>query len=93
MMQLHSGAHYDWLLSMGALYVYSCAIRSLPDPKPEERWYGFLFKFLNLLGANLDKFKNGSTVPVPREVYMEMLQQKVNAGEIQTPAFIPPKAG
>jgi hypothetical protein len=39
-----------WLV---AWIIFSAAVQSLPDPKPEERWYGAFYKFANLVGMNL----------------------------------------
>lgn len=42
----------SWMLSVGALYVYSAAIQSIPAPEQGQKWYRSLYVFLHLLGAN-----------------------------------------
>lgn len=46
----------NWVTGGTAMWVFSAAIRSLPDPAPMgNRFYLFLFKFLHVVGANFDK--------------------------------------
>ena len=35
--------------------VLSTAVRTMPSPKPDERWYGWLYAFAQGVGANWDK--------------------------------------
>ncbi len=41
----------------GGWWVFSTAIRTMPQPQPLERWYGWAHSFLQLVAANHDKRK------------------------------------
>jgi len=47
-----------WVLGGGAAWVFSAAVRSLPEPLPGERFYLFVFRFCHILGANFDKVES-----------------------------------
>ena len=49
---MHQHVPYDWMISAFALYVYSAAIQSLPEPDSGQKWYRALYTFLHILGAN-----------------------------------------
>jgi hypothetical protein len=51
---LHYFTAYPWL-SAACLWIFAALIHTMPTPHPEERWYGWAFNFLHLLGANLGK--------------------------------------
>lgn len=50
-----TGAEVGLLLTIWGLlqYVYSCMVQSLPEPYPEERWYGFWYGFLHTMAGNV----------------------------------------
>ena len=63
MMDLTHGVH-DWkdiatevAGSYIVLAVYNALLQALPEPMPMERWYGFAYRFLNLLGVNISKLR------------------------------------
>lgn len=43
----------DWLVSVAAFYAYSAAVQTMPRPRPDERWYGWIYGFLQIIGANI----------------------------------------
>lgn len=44
-----------WLTGPAGWWVFSCLVRSLPEPVPMgSRFYLWLYRFLNLLAANKD---------------------------------------
>jgi len=45
-------SQYPWL-SAACLWVFAALIHTMPAPAPSERWYGWIFNFLHLVGANL----------------------------------------
>lgn len=44
------------------LGVYNVILEALPTPRPEERWYQFLWKVLHGIGLNVSKLRNGGAV-------------------------------
>ena len=51
---------YPWA-SAAALWLFSAATHAMPDPKPEDRYYAWLYNFLHVVAANLDRI--GKTKP------------------------------
>ena len=44
----------DHFVALGVAYaVFTAAIQTLPEPLPMERWYGFFYAFVHVLGLNL----------------------------------------
>jgi hypothetical protein len=46
-----------WLgptIGYAACWVFGAAIRTMPVPGPTERWYGWAYNFLHLIGQNLE---------------------------------------
>ncbi len=57
--------HGDWILSVVVFYVYSALVQTMPKPRPEERWYGWFYGFMQVLGANIKEamqFKDGGVL-------------------------------
>jgi len=42
---------------VGGWWLFSAAISTMPKPEPLERWYGWLYGFLQLAAANFDKMR------------------------------------
>ena len=42
-------------LTLASLWIYSALVTTMPQPLPNERWYGWIFNFLQAIAANLDK--------------------------------------
>ncbi|HLG97183.1 MAG TPA: hypothetical protein VKX49_12800 [Bryobacteraceae bacterium] len=45
-------AHASLLTGFGAMWVYAALIQTMPTPKQEQQWYGWLYNFLHVIGAN-----------------------------------------
>ena len=45
---------YPWL-SAACLWLFAAGIRTMPAPLTGERWYGWVYDLLHLIGANLSK--------------------------------------
>ena len=43
----------DWIEVIIVYYIYSAAVQTMPKPLPMQRWYTWLYSFLQVLGANL----------------------------------------
>jgi hypothetical protein len=43
---------YPWL-SAALLWVFAAFIHTMPPPTPAQQWYGWLYNFLQTLGANI----------------------------------------
>jgi hypothetical protein len=52
-----------WLIGW---MVFSAAVQSLPEPVPGERWYGAIYKFVNLVGVNIKQTMFAKTGPVKK---------------------------
>lgn len=58
------------LWGVAAYWFFMALVSNLPMPKPEERWYSFLFGLLHTLAANVERArigvkqggKNGGTI-------------------------------
>jgi len=42
----------EWASGPVAWWIFSTAIATMPTPDPMDRWYGWLYNFLQRLGAN-----------------------------------------
>ena len=42
-----------------AMAVYNALLSALPEPLLTERWYGFFYKFIHILGINIDRLRTG----------------------------------
>ena len=47
------------LWGVAAYWLFMAAVSNLPMPKPEERWYSFLFGLLHTLAANVERARIG----------------------------------
>jgi hypothetical protein len=45
----------NWLDGVIAMWLVSAVVGSLPEPHEDERWYGALYRFLQVLASNLPR--------------------------------------
>lgn len=50
-------------------FLFSCAVSTMPTPKPDERWYAWGFNFAHAVTANVGRILyregNGNGLPKP----------------------------
>lgn len=49
-------------IGYGVCWVFGAAIRTMPVPRADERWYGWLYTFLHAAGQNLENVGRKSLV-------------------------------